>query len=191
MGMRDRTDLEAEIARLNVIVERTKQPAWSTAPEMVTAPADPDVLEARRRELAELIGAAGTPDVVAAEHRYKVELSRVHDLEVRVDDLTPAPDSLEDRVARRLSLTTWLNGVEESVPVLIDDAFASLPFEEKVKVLDRLLDLSVRTQVLLLSDDPTATRWARSRATNAPVTLMEMESADTPAEPALAQTRPR
>ncbi len=181
-GLRDRTDLEAEVARLAVIVERTHRAGWDKAPDMISAPIDPDVLQARRRELAELIAAAGSPDVVGAEHRYEVELSRVHDLEARLEDLTSEPDSLEDRVARRLSRTTWLNGMRESVPVLIDDAFASLPFEDKVRVFDLLLELSDGTQVVLLSDDPIAARWARSRAASASVSLMELESAETLSE---------
>ena len=185
-GARDRTDLEAEIARLNVIVERTRRAGWTNESDMAGPPADPDLLEARRRELAELIGAAGSPDVVGAEHRYKVGLARVRDLEARVQELTKGPQSLEERVARRLSRTTVLNGVEESVPVLIDDAFEPLPFDEKVKLLDRLLGHSAQTQVIMLSDDEVVTRWARSRVGSEPVVLMELDSPAAPVEAALS-----
>ncbi len=185
-GLRDRTDLESEIARLTVIVDRTRREGWTNDTDMASAPTDPDVLEARRRELAELIAAAGKPDVVGAEHRYRVGLSRVRDLETRLADLSSGPASLRDRVDARLSRTTVIDGVEESVPVLIDDAFASLEFEAKVEVLDQLLDLSSKTQVIMLSDDLMVIRWARSRVATEPVTLFELESQHAPSEPSLS-----
>jgi hypothetical protein len=186
-GARDRTDLEAEIARLAVIVERTRRTGWSESPALSAPPTDPDVLEARRRELAELIAAAGEPDVVGAEHRYRVGLARVRELERRLDDLSAGPESLEERLAERCGRTTLLDGADETVPVLVDDAFAPLPFEDKVRVLDHLVDLSEHAQVVLLTDDATTVRWARSRAASAPVVLFERDAPDpVDAEPSLS-----
>ena len=184
-GLRNRTDLEAEIARLNVIVERTRRQGWSGETDMVNPPADPDLLEARRREVAELITSARNPDVVGAQHRYRVGLARVRDLETRLDELAAGPSSLQERLTERLSRTAWIDGANESVPVLIDDAFRTLPLEEKVEVLERLVALSETTQVVILTDDDLLTRWARHRAETMPVMLFELDTADIAVEPSL------
>lgn len=77
-----------------------------------------------------------------------------------------------------------IDGNEESMPLLIDDAFAALPLEEKTTVLDHLVSLSDSTQVVILTDDHVVARWARSRAAHAPVTLFELETASVAVEPA-------
>lgn len=180
-GTRDRTDIEAEIARLTVIVDRTHRPTWSEDGEVPSAPADPNVLEARRREISELIAAAGQPDVVGAEHRYRVGLAKVQDLDARLTELAAGPGNLKQRLATRLSRTTRIGGNDETVPVLIDDAFVRLEESEKESLLDRLVELSEHTQIILLTDDPGATSWARSRAGHVPVTLFEVERGASPA----------
>ncbi|MEO6627912.1 MAG: hypothetical protein ABIP03_05020 [Aquihabitans sp.] len=180
-GTRDRTDIEAEIARLTVIVERTHRPGWSEDGETRSTPADPNVLEARRREISELVSAGGQPDVVGAEHRYRVGLAKVHDLEARLNDLAAGPGTLTQRLAARLGRTTKIGGHDETVPVLIDDAFARLEEAEKGSLLDLLVELSEHTQIILLSDDPVVASWARSRVGQVPVTLFEVEPVSAPA----------
>lgn len=183
-GTRDRTDIEAEIARLAVIVDRTRRPGWTDDKDLGGPPIDPDVLEARRREVSELVAAAGQPDVVGAEHQYRVGLAKVQDLEARLDGLAAGPGGLDRRLAARLGRTSWIGGNEETVPVLIDDAFSRLHGDEKSALLERLVDLSVLTQIVLLTDDPAAATWARSRVGQVPVTLFEVEGAfDTQSAP--------
>ena len=69
---------------------------------------------------------------------------------------------------------------------MIDDAFVSLDLPEKASVLDHLVRLSDLSQVVILSDDPVVTRWARSRSGHEPVTLFELETADVAVEPAFS-----
>lgn len=184
-GRRDRTEIEAEIARLGVIVARTAQPGWADLADLDDEPTDPDVLEARRRELAGLLAANGEPDLVSAEHRYRVGLARVRELEGRLDGLRSAdPENIELRLTERCHRTAVIDGTEESVPLLIDDAFAPLPLEEKTAVLDHLVRLSDATQVIILTDDHVVTLWARSRVGHQPVLLFELETASVTVEPA-------
>ncbi|HRA33650.1 MAG TPA: hypothetical protein PK748_01915 [Acidimicrobiales bacterium] len=184
-GRLDRTEIEAEIARLGVIVQRTARPGWAELADLDEEPTDPDELEARRRELARLIAANGAPDIVSAEHRYKVGLAKVRELETRLDGLCSAdPGNIDLRLTERCHRTSVIDGNEESMPLLIDDAFAALPLEEKTAVLDHLVSLSDSTQVVILTDDHVVARWARSRAAHAPVTLFELETASVAVEPA-------
>jgi hypothetical protein len=184
-GRRDRTEIEAEIARLRVIVSRTVRPGWADLADLEDQPTDPDALEARRRELAGLIAANREPDLVSAEHRYRTGLAKVRELETRLDGLRTAdPENIGLRLSERCHRTAWVDGTEESMPLLIDDAFAPLPLEEKTAVLDHLVALSEHTQVVILTDDHLVTRWARSRVGHAPVTLFELETSTVAVEPA-------
>ena len=183
-GPRDRTQLEAEIARLSVLVERTWRPAWTDESELASAPIDPDLLEARRRELAELVAAGSEPDVVGAENRYRTGLARVRDLETRLEELSAGAQSVNDRLTARLRRTSWIGGREEMMPVLMDDALRTVPGEEKITVLERLLQLAGETQIILLTDDPAAVDWARDAASkDSAVTLFEVESSPAPVRP--------
>ncbi|MGB3054673.1 MAG: hypothetical protein WBB52_07475 [Acidimicrobiales bacterium] len=184
-GRRDRTETEAEIARLGVIVSRTARADWAELADLEDEPVDPDVLEDRRRELAGLLAANADPDLVGVEHRYRVGLAKVRELESRLESLCSArPENIETRLSERCNRTAVIDGTEESMPLLIDDAFAPLDLPEKTDVLDHLIRLSHLTQVVILSDDPVVTRWARARVAHEPVTLYELESSAAPVEPA-------
>lgn len=122
---------------------------------------------------------------MSAEHRYKVGLAKVRELETRLDGLCSAdPRNIDLRLTERCHRTSVIDGNEESMPLLIDDAFAALPLEEKTAVLDHLVSLSDSTQVVILTDDHVVARWARSRAAHAPVTLFELETASVAVGPA-------
>ncbi|CAN5678349.1 hypothetical protein BH10ACT1_BH10ACT1_38250 [soil metagenome] len=177
---RSREDIEEEMKDLVAHLEATARHDWVGVAEPTSAPADPNLLEARRREVAELVAAAGQPDVVGAERRYDLGLSRVNELEARLDQLAQGPGSLQQRLISRLGRTTWLGDHEETVPVLVDDALVSLPVAERMELLDLLVQLATHTQVVLLTADPVAARWARDRATHAEVTLYEAEQVEAP-----------
>ena len=177
-GQRNRTEVEAEIARLTILVDRNRRSGWEDGEDMTSAPADPDVLEARRRELAELIRAGATPDVVGADHRYRVGLAKVRDLETRLGEVNGDGSTIEARLRSRLNRTSLIGGSEETVPLLIDDAFFSLDNEEKMRVYDTLIDISAQTQIVVLTEDPVAASWARSRSGQEPVSLFEVADRD-------------
>ncbi|QXC61202.1 hypothetical protein KSP35_23310 [Aquihabitans sp. G128] len=172
---REREDIEEEMKALVAHLEATARHDWNDVPEPTSAPIDPNLLEARRREVAELVAAAGQPDVVGAERRYDLGLAKVNELEARLDELAQGPASLQQRLISRLGRTTWIGDHEETVPVVLDDALTSLPVAEQLEQLDLLVRLAEHTQVVLLSADPVVSRWARDRSTHAAVTLYETE----------------
>ncbi len=183
----DRTELEAEIARLEVIVRRTARPGWEAMADLAEEPTDPEVLTARRRELARLLAANGSPDAVGAERRYQLGLRKVRELEDRLADQTQdRPTDLAGHLQDLCHRTSWIDGAEETMPLIVDDALASLPLSEKVEALDLLASLSRGTQVMILTDDHLVTRWARSRVGDGAITLFELEPTPVTAEPALA-----
>ncbi|MCU1500012.1 MAG: hypothetical protein JWM47_3965 [Acidimicrobiales bacterium] len=172
---RRREDIEAELKALIAELEATARHDWKGLPAPTSPPIDPNLLEARRREVAELVAAAGTPDVVGAERRYDLGLARVNEIETRLEEMVKGPGSLQQRLISRLARTTWIRDHEETVPVILDDALSSLPVGEHFDMLDLLVRLSEHTQVVFLSDDPVVTRWARERSTHVDVTLYEAE----------------
>ncbi len=167
--------IRQEIDALDVDLRETERQDWTGVAEPTSAPSDPDLLEARRREIAELVAAAGTPDLVGAERRYELALARVNDLEARLEGLAQGPGSLQQRLISRLGRSTWLGDHEESIPVLVDEALISLPVAERLDILDLLVRLSKHTQVVVLTADPVVSRWARDRSTNQPVALYEAD----------------
>lgn len=174
-GSRGRPEIEQEIARLDAELQATARPGWAEDAEPTGPPTHPDLLEARRREIGELVAAAAGPDVVGAERRYEVSLARVNGLEARLESLANGPGSLQQRLISRLGRTTWVGDHDESVPVFVDDALVSVPTAERMDLLDLVIRLSDHVQVVLLSEDPVVARWARDRSTRGGVTLYEAQ----------------
>lgn len=167
-------DIRREIEAVIEHLRSTARPAWSGTPDPATPPADPAMLDARRRELAELLATAGPCDVDAARQRVAAARTRVSDLEERLEGLAGRAGSLQHRLTARLGRTTHLQDREESVPVLVDDAFRDVPAVERLDLLDQLGRASVETQVIVLTDDDVVARWARDRSNRSRVTLYEV-----------------
>ena len=166
-------DLRREIEALVDRLRSTAHPSWAGTPDPSGPPTDPVMLDARRREIAELVAQAGAADVPAARQRVEVARTRVADLEQRLDGLAGRAGSLQHRLTARLGRTTHLQDHEESVPVLVDDALREVPAVQRLELLDQLERASAATQVVVLSDDAVVARWARDRSTRGLVTLYE------------------
>ncbi|MBX3313075.1 MAG: hypothetical protein KF906_02045 [Actinobacteria bacterium] len=171
---RTAADIRREIETVIEHLRSTARPTWAGTPDPVNPPTDPAVLDARRREIAELVASAGTVDVPAARQRVEVARTRVTDLEERLEGLAGRAGSLQHRLSARLGRTTHLQDHEESVPVLIDDAFREVPAVQRFDLLDQLDRAAPTTQVIVLSDDDVVARWARDRSNGSNVTLYEM-----------------
>jgi uncharacterized protein YhaN len=61
----------------------------------------------------------------------------------------------------------------ELLPLLLDDPFSRLKGESKWEVLDALDRLGERAQLLYLTDDPDVVLWARRRAGDGSLRLLE------------------
>lgn len=180
---RTRPDITADIEQVIDQLRATARPSWANQPEPTAPPPDVQLLDARRREIGELVQSAGRPDVVGAQHRFDVSQAQVRTLEQRLDEISTGRGSLQHQIVGRLGRTTFLGDREESVPVFIDDAFRKVADGERMDLLDLLIRLSRNVQVVLLSDDPLVDRWARNRSTHTDLVLYE---ADDPIEDLVA-----
>jgi hypothetical protein len=175
-----RSELEAAIAELDERVEAGRRLSWDLTAEPTEAPTDPDDLLERRREVASLLGSNPVPDLHDTDRRLELANDRVRVLKKQLMDIAGGTVSLHRRITDRVARTTWIDDHEESIPVIVDEAFTVLPQVDRVGALDLLKRLSARTQVLILSNDPVVAGWARRNSDDGEVTLFE--AAAKPAE---------
>ena len=174
---RSRDELEAEIAALADEVARHRRLTWDLTPDPVEPPADPAELMDRRRALAEQISARRTPDLGDLQRRGALAADRVRALEGERTSLDEGPTALRRRVADRIARTTWVGESEEALPLIIDDAFVDVEPSELFKLLDLIVRLSSRTQIVLLTSDATIAKWARREAAHGIISLLETDGA--------------
>ena len=176
-GPRDRATIDAESEQLARDLRDETRPSWAGTTEPVAEPVDLDLLTARRKELSELIGSAGRPDVASATRRLDLADARIGDLERRLDRLAGGPQSVQERLAETIGRPLPFDP-SQPVPTVLDDALAPLPAEERREVLDHLLMEAVRAQVIFFTDDAVVTAWAKERADHASVLLYEVDDDD-------------
>jgi hypothetical protein len=174
---RSRDVIEAEIAELAGEVARHRRLSWDLTPDPTEAPADPAGLMDRRRLLAEEIASQRGPDPADVARRSGLAVERVRALEAERTALTEGPTALRRRVADRIARTTWVGPDEEALPLIIDDALVDVEPSELFKMLDLIVRLSSRTQIVLLTSDATIAKWARREAANGVITLLESDGA--------------
>ena len=172
---RTRPEVEAEITAIAALVEAGRRLSWDLTPDPTTAPADPHLLLARRSEVSEMVAATTGPDLADADRRLQAMAQRAAALEDQLAQIAKGPASLHQRITDRVARTTWIGEQEESIPVLIDDAFGELTADERRGVLELLARLAARTQVVILSQDPVIIRWARQHASDGSITVLEAD----------------
>lgn len=175
---RRREELEAEIERLTAAVDEGRRVTWDLTPEPTEAPAVREELLERRRVLGLQLVSAPRPDLAAIERRVGVAAERVRALEAEQRELEEGTGSVRRRLADRIARTTWIGPNEETLPILIDDAFVDVEPEELFKLLEMLVRLSSSTQIVLLSTDVTVAKWARREAADGVVTVFESHGAE-------------
>ncbi len=172
---RSRAEVITDIAVLTPQVQAGRLSSWDASPDPVEAPTDPDRLVTRRLEVAELVRASEGPELVDAERRLAVAEDHIAALEAELDALAAGPAPLHRRISDRVARATSIGGYEEPLPVFVDDAFASLAPPEREAALDVLARLSAKVQVVVLTDDPVVSAWARGQVAGGAVTLFETE----------------
>jgi hypothetical protein len=176
-GPRARATIDSEIEQLARELRDEARPSWAGTTEPVAEPVDLDLLTARRKELSELIGSAGRPDVASAARRLDLADARIGDLERRLDRLAEGPGSVQERFSELIGRPLPFDA-SQPVPTVLDDTLAPLPADERREVLDHLLLEAVRAQVIMFTDDEVVTAWAKERADHSSVLLYEVDDSD-------------
>ncbi|MCB0963583.1 MAG: hypothetical protein KDA98_09830 [Acidimicrobiales bacterium] len=172
---RDRKQLEREIARLADEVERRRRLSWDALADPDGPPRPTAELMDARRALAARIEEVRRPDLAGHERKVAVATERLRALEAELASAAEGPTSIRRRLADRIGRTSYLGPHEETLPLLIDDALVDVEPEELFKMLDMIVRLSDRTQIVLLSSDPTITRWGRREAAHGTISLFEAD----------------
>lgn len=177
---RSRTEIEEDLQRLQNESRRLRRPEWATVQPSEADGPDVDELEARKAALqAELTSVKEEPvDYERLQDRRDAMERRIAALESQLD--ADYPESTIAQVAdvqqylvSHLTKAGHCGPDDESVPVLLDEAFLRIAPERKWELLDMLRRLGERTQLIYLTDDAFVSAWARRRASAGLITLLE------------------
>lgn len=174
---RSQEELEGEIAEVSAQVSRDRRLSWDLTPAPTEPPADPAELMDRRRALAEELAASRGPNLLDVQRRALLATERIRNLEAERTSLSEGPTALRRRLADRIARTTWVGDSEEALPLIIDDALIDVEPSELFKLLDLIVRLSSRTQIVLLTSDTTIAKWARRETAHGIITLLETDGA--------------
>jgi hypothetical protein len=181
-------EVHADLVRLEALARSEARPEWGS--NLGSAEADePDIeqLHARREELSEawLLARRQVPDVERLTDRHGALARRVSVLEGQVyGSARPAdpmePSDVESRLLARVAMLRHpgggASGIEETVPLVLDDPFIRLHGDPKWAVLDLIERLGSQAQVIYLTSDPDVVVWARRRVAASAITLLEPTS---------------
>ncbi len=146
-------------------------------------PESPHVVElrARRDALRDRAASFDPPDTREATWRSTTLDTRIQNLQgalaAQADLLVDQPvDHLVETLVRYRP--RWPTAQHEAAPAILDSPFGGTAPRLRDQLLDALLEAAQATQIILLTDDPAVTEWARSRAENGELTLVEPRPAD-------------
>jgi hypothetical protein len=182
-------EVEADLVRAREILGRLSRPEWENLPAPPSFPisatedgpgADPvaQLVEERARIAAEAETAGRSlPDIDRLADRREALARRVTILEASAGtgpQLVTAEEA-EMVLLGRFAQTRRVGPEAEPVPVLVEDALAAFPRHEKFRLLDLVARLGEASQVVYLTEDEETLEWARSRAVNGGVGLLDLE----------------
>jgi hypothetical protein len=177
---RPREQIEDDLIRLQAEARRLRRPEWaSVTPKDADGP-DLAELRERHQELVESLASIPRENVdmeLLADRHSSME-RRVAALESRAaggqhETVAQRLEDIRENLLAHLAMATHAGPGEDSVPVLLDEPFLSVPAERKWELLDMLWRLGEKTQLVYLTDDPFVSSWARRRATAGEITLLE------------------
>ena len=144
--------------------------------------ATPDIpeLEARREELLRsLAQVRAEVDVERLADRHAAVERRVAALEARLRgaDTGGDPEALaeiQQHLVARLTVAAQAAPHGDPVPVVLDEVLQRVPADRTWDLLDLLLRLAENQQLVYLTDDAFVAAWARQRALDGSITLLEL-----------------
>ncbi len=178
---RPRPEIDAELATLQETAARLRQPEWSTVTAADASTPDVPELEARRAELVKALATARAEvDIDRLADRHAAVERRVAALEARADDGSGGDSSavvrdVHQHLVARLTVAAQAAPHGDPVPVVLDEVLQRVPADRSWDLLDLLLRLAEDQQIVYLTDDAFVAAWARQRALDGSITLLEPE----------------
>jgi hypothetical protein len=177
---RPRAEIDAEIVELQNTAAQLRRPEWATVTAADAEAPDLGELEARRAELvSELSAARADVDVDRLADRHAAVERRVTALEARLGgyDVNGDPGAIADiqqHLLAHLAKASQAGPDNDAVPVVLDEVFLRVPADRTWDLLDLVLRLAERHQLIYLTDDAFVAAWARQRALDGAITLLEL-----------------
>lgn len=173
-------DLEAQAAALH-------QPDWGAVGAGEADAPDVDELEARRDALTAALATirpVSASDLDRLRDRRAALGRRVSALEAKLGAYGDpgAIAELQQGLVARLTAAAQAGPGGDPIPVVLDEVLLRVPPDRCWDLLDLVLHLADRHQVIYLTGDAFVAAWARQRALDGSITLLETEP-DTEAAP--------
>lgn len=175
---RPRAEIDAELAALQDTAARLRQPEWATVTAAEATTPDIAELEAQRDDvLRDLAVARAEVDVERLADRHAAVERRVAALEARESEAGGGDPSaiaeLQQHLVARLTVAAQAAPHGDPVPVVLDEVLQRVPADRTWDLLDLLLRLAEHQQLIYLTDDAFVAAWARQRAIDGTITLLE------------------
>jgi hypothetical protein len=180
---RDREAIENDLVRLQDDVRRLRRPEWATVTAAEANEPDIDELAARKAELEKELATVRPEDadpdlgVDRVADRHSAMERRVAALEAQHEGIDPeavgALADVQQYLFAHLTQAAHAGPADDAVPVVLDEVFARIPAERKWELLDMVLRLGEKTQLIYLTDDPYVGAWARRHAPDGTLMLLE------------------
>ncbi|MGH9273168.1 MAG: hypothetical protein ACRDZU_00855, partial [Acidimicrobiales bacterium] len=176
---RPRAEIDAELAALQDTAARLRQPEWASVTAADATSPDIPELEARRDFLvAELARARAEVDIDRLADRHAAVERRVAALEARASEQSGGGDpsfiaDIHQHLVARLTVAAQAAPHGDPVPVVLDEPLQRVPADRTWDLLDLLLRLAEHQQLIYLTDDAFVAAWARQRAIDGTITLLE------------------
>jgi hypothetical protein len=168
------------LVELQNTAAQLRRPEWATVTAADAEAPDLGELEARRAELvSELSAARADVDVDRLADRHAAVERRVTALEARLGgyDVNGDPGAIADiqqHLLAHLAKASQAGPDNDAVPVVLDEVFLRVPADRTWHLLDLVLRLAERHQLIYLTDDAFVAAWARQRALDGAITLLEL-----------------
>ena len=183
---RPKAEVDADLARLADAASTLRQPEWETVTAAEATTPDVEELEARREVVTAALGGSRMTTEVDLDRladRQTAVARRVAALEARLgtNGDPGAIADLQQGLLARLTAASQAGPGGDPVPVVLDEVLRRVPPDRTWDLLDLVLRLAERHQVIYLTDDAFVAAWARQRALDGSITLLETDSgAETP-----------
>ncbi|MFP5256294.1 MAG: hypothetical protein ACLGI8_10650 [Acidimicrobiia bacterium] len=174
-------DVAAEVEDLEAQAAALHRPDWGAVTAAEAEAPDVEQLEARRELLTEALGTAravSEVDLDRLRDRQSALGRRVATLEAKLGTYGDpgAIADLQQGLLARLTAAAQAGPGGDPIPVVLDEVFLRVPPDRTWDLLDLVLRLAERHQVIYLTDDAFVAAWARQRALEGSITLLETDS---------------